>query len=372
MPEKVLITGGAGFIGSHLADALIKEGYQVRIIDALCPPVHEGFWPDYVLNKGFELFQGDVTKKEDLEKALAGVSAVYHFAAHQDQLPNYSKFFDTNTTSTALIYEIINEKKLPIKKVVYSSSQFVYGDGFYLDSTGNKFMPSLRSPEQFRKGEWEILDSFGGRAKFIPFTEGQKPNPTNSYGLSKLASENFALTLGKQLGIPTTIVRFSIVQGPRQSPRNIYSGALRIFVTQALSGAPITVYEDGNQTRDFVNVADVTKANVLMLKDAKTNFRIFNIGGGTPHKVLDFAKLVKEITRSQSEIKVDGSFRSTDTRHAVSDVSSLKALGWQPEFTPEKSIQDYSNWIISSKYDVKNIVSGSEEKLKSLGVTTSS
>ena len=371
MKETVLITGGAGFIGSHLADALALEGHKIKILDNLAPPVHNDEWPKYSINKGYELIKGDVTKKEDLEKSLIDVDAVYHLAAHQDQLSNFSKFFDTNTKSTALIYEIINEKKLPIKKVVYSSSQFIYGDGFYENSEGEMFMPELRSLEQLKKHQWEILDSHGKSTKFIPFKENQKPNPTNSYGLSKMASENLALTLGKQLNIPTSIVRYSIVQGPRQSPTNIYSGALRIFVTQALAGLPITVYEDGHQTRDFVNIKDVTKANLLMLKDKKTDFEIFNVGGGKVHTILDFARKVKEITNSNSKINVWGEFRKTDTRNAVSDISKLTGLGWKPESSASISIRDYADWFLSEGYNPKEIAFGANDKLKKLGVTDS-
>jgi len=167
--------------------------------------------------------------------------------------------------------------------------------------------------------------------------------PTNSYGLSKEAIEHLALRLGKTYGIPTTLFRYSIVQGPRQSPRNLYSGALRIFTLQALAGKPITVYEDGKQTRDFVNISDVVAANLLALKNKKTDFEIFNVGGGRAYRVADFAKTVKEVVSSKSPIVIGG-FRRTDARHSVSDVSKLKKLGWKPRFSTEKSVHDYAEW----------------------------
>lgn len=367
MVERVLITGGAGFIGSHTADLLSKKGYKVKILDNLSPPVHTGKWPKYVLNKGFELIKGDVSKKKDLLKALIGIDYVIHLAAYQDQMPDFSKFFKVNTLSTALIYELIVEKKLPIKKVVYASSQFVYGDGFYLDFTGKMFMPELRSAEQFKNKKWGILDTYGKRAKFVPFKESQSVNPTNSYGLSKRASEMLALRLGKTYNIPTSIVRYSIVQGARQSPRNIYSGALRIFVTQALSNEPMSVYEDGNQLRDFVNVEDVAKANVLMIEDSRTNFEIFNVGSGKAYSVLEFAQMVKKITNSNSEISVVGEYRKTDTRNAISSIKKIVSLGWKPTNFPEKSIKDYASWLNEEKIDLKEI-SSSRKNLKKLGV----
>ncbi|MDO8460548.1 MAG: NAD-dependent epimerase/dehydratase family protein [Nanoarchaeota archaeon] len=368
MKGTVLITGAAGFIGSHTADLLAKKGYKIKILDFLAPPVHIGEWPNYVNNKGYTLIKGDVRNKKDFAEALNGVDYVIHLAAYQDQLPDFSTFFETNTVSTSLIYEIILENKLPIKKVVYSSSQFVYGDGEYISSKGELFFPELRSLQQLKEKRWEVLDKYNEIAKFQPFKEDQKVNPTNSYGLSKISSEMLALRLGKTYNIPTSIVRYSIVQGPRQSPRNIYSGALRIFVTQALAGEPLTVYEDGNQLRDFVNVEDVVKANALMLEDERTNFEVFNVGGGKGYSVLDFAHMVKKISNSNSQILVNGEFRRTDTRNAISDITKLKSLGWSPSQTPEKSIKDYIDWIKSEKFDVAHIVKNSRAELKKLGV----
>lgn len=349
--EKVLITGGAGFIGSHTADALAKKGYSIVIIDNLAPPVHNGRWPKYVLNKGYKLICGDVRKKADLAKALKGVHYVYHLAAYQDQRLDFSKFFHTNTVSAALIYELILEKKLPVEKVILASTQFAYGDGMYqcahrdqrLETRNKVFYPELRTEKQFKSKRFDILCKHGKPAKFHPFREDQQLTPTNSYGLSKEAIERLALRLGKTYGVPTTLLRYSIVQGPRQSPRNLYSGALRIFTVQALAGKPITVYEDGQQTRDFINIDDVVAANLLCLKNRRTDFKIFNVGGGKAYKVIDFAKTVKEITGSKSPIVIGG-FRRTDTRHAVSDISKLKKLGWRPKFGPEKSVKDYAEW----------------------------
>jgi len=344
--ETVLITGGAGFIGSHTADALAAKGYGVRIMDNLAPPVHNGAWPRYVRNKGFELMRGDVRKKADLAKALRGVSYVYHLAAYQDQRPDFSKFFETNTVSAALLYEIILEKKLPIKKIVFASTQFAYGDGEYeCRHTGKRFFPEVRAERQFTEKQFEILCSHGAPAKFHPFKEAQALTPTNAYGLSKEAIERLALRFGKTYGIPSAIVRYSIVQGPRQSPLNLYSGALRIFTIQALKGKPITVYEDGKELRDFVNVHDVVRANLAVMFSRKSDFETFNIGGGKAYTVFDFAKIVKRITGSVSPIVIGG-YRRTDTRHAVSDISKIKKiLKWAPRYTPEDSVREYADWL---------------------------
>lgn len=349
--KKVLITGGAGFIGSHTADALAAKGYAIRIMDNLGTPVHNGKWPAYVQGKGYELMKGDVRNRSAWSKALKGVEYVYHLAAYQDQRLDFSTFFETNTTSTALLYEEIVAKKLPIKKVIIASSQFVYGDGMYQCAhTGQKeaFYPDLRALKDLEQQKWDIECPHGKSAECIPFEENQPVHPTNSYGLSKHALEELAIRLGKTYKIPTTIFRYSIVQGERQSPRNLYSGALRIFVSQALAGVPITAYEDGNATRDFVNIHDVVRANLLGLT-AKTDYEICNVGGDKPYTVLEFAKEVKRITKSNSTILL-GSFRRTDTRHAISNVEKLKKYGWKPKYSIEDSITAYTKWFIEEGF----------------------
>ncbi|MEK7138451.1 MAG: NAD-dependent epimerase/dehydratase family protein [Patescibacteria group bacterium] len=354
MRKTILITGGAGFIGSHTADALSRLGYKIRILDSLEAPTHQKpQWPAYVFGKGYELIKGDVCSPQALKKALKGVNFVYHLAAYQDQRHDFSRFFKVNTLSSALLYEVIVENKLPVKKVVLASTQFVYGDGQYSCAHSKKgFFPEPRALSLLRKGDWSIKCSHGAPAKFLPFQEDQKLTPTNSYGLSKQALENLSLRFGKTYNIPTTILRYSIVQGPRQSPHNLYSGAMRIFASQALAKVPLTVYEDGLETRDFVNIEDVVRANLLVLKNPKTNFEIFNVGGGKGYKVLDFAKLVKKMSKSTSPIII-GAFRRTDTRHAVSDISKLKKLGWTPRRDTTYSIKTYLDWFLKSGFDKK-------------------
>ena len=369
--ELILITGGAGFIGSHTADFLADKGFKIRILDNLQSSVHtKGIWPKYVQKKGFELMKGDVREKKVWERALKGVSYVYHLAAHQDQHLDFSTFFETNTVSTALLYEVIVEQKLPIKKVIVASSQFVYGDGRYqLQSTGKLFYPDLRSLMHLEAKRWEIAGPDGKeQARFVPFAEYQELRPTNAYGLSKVALEQLSLRFGKTHAIPTVVVRYSVVQGPRQSPKNIYSGALRIFVTQALLGEPITVYEDGRQMRDFVNVEDVALANYVVLKDARAEYEIFNIGGGEGYQVSKFAQMVKQIAGSKSEISIGG-FRRTDTRHAVSNIEKMKRLGWMPKHNPEKSILDYVEWIKEEKLE-KTLKKGLAKQLKKEGIVS--
>jgi dTDP-L-rhamnose 4-epimerase len=344
MKKSVLITGGAGFIGSHTADALAKKGYAVRILDNLQKEVHRGNWPRYAQRKGYDLIRGDVREKGDWKRALKGIDYVYHLAAYQDQRLDFSTFFTTNTVGTALLYEVAVEQALRLKRVVIASSQFVYGDGRYqCRHSYGFFHPELRTLAALETGNFDVVCPHGKPAQFVPFKEDQPLTPTNSYGLSKEGIERLSLRLGKTYGIPTTLLRYSIVQGPRQSPLNLYSGALRIFVTQALADRPITVFEDGMQKRDFVNVADVVAANLTVLRHPNAEFEIFNVGGGKAYSVMRFARAVKRISGSRARIVVGG-FRRTDTRHAVSDIAKLKRLGWKPTYGIEKSIEDYVRW----------------------------
>lgn len=344
--SRLLITGGAGFIGSHLADAFAGKGYKVRILDNLTKPVHRGRMPLYIQRKGYEFIRGDVRSKSDWLRALKGVEYVYHFAAYQDQRPDFSSFFKVNTVSTALLYELIAANNLPVKKVVFASTQFVYGDGAYRCAHRDGiFYPEPRRIQRLEKGQWEIVCPHSLSADFVPFQENQPVNPPNAYALSKLAAEKLAMRFAKTYGIPTVALRYSIVQGPRQSPYNLYSGALRIFTTQALAGKPITVYEDGKQMRDFIHIKDAVAATFLAAQSKKANFEIINIGGGKSYRVLDFAKLVKKITKSVSPIIIGG-FRRTDTRHAVSSIKKAEnLLGWKPHRKPKEAIAEYVRWL---------------------------
>lgn len=363
---KVLVTGGAGFIGSYTVDLLLENGYEVRILDNLSEPVHaEKVWPDYV-PAGAEKILGDVRNRKDWEKASDGVDYVFHLAAYQDLLPNYSKFFEVNTVGTALLYEIIVEKKLPVKKVVVASSQFVYGEGKYRCEKDGIVYAQPRQPEDLEKRRWEPrCPACGGGIKPQPLTEDYA-NPRNQYSISKYSQELIGLNLGQLNNIPTVALRYSIVQGPRQSFRNAYSGVLRIFTLKNLQGEPAPIYEDGGQLRDYVNVEDVARANLLVLEDSQADYQVFNVGGGKGYTVLEFAEIVAGATGFRGDPRMTGEFRLGDTRHSVSDISKLKALGWSPTKTPRTSVREYVDWIKTQNLD-KDYTVMVEEKMRELG-----
>lgn len=343
--ELVLISGGAGFIGSHLVAALLKDGYRVRVLDNLSPPTHNGVLPSW-FPKGAEFIKGDVRNKNDWMYSLEGVSYIFHLAAYMDVHPDISTYFAVNNTGTALLYEVINEQKMPIKKIIAASSQAVYGEGKYMCSNHGIQYPPARPRSQLEMGEWGVMCPVGKEVMESVFEkEDDELHPIIPYGISKAALESIVLGLGKLCGIPSVVVRYSIAHGSQQSFRHYYSGALRSFVAMALSGEDFVFHEDGMQTRDFVNIRDVTAAHLLLLNDPRADFQVFNIGMGKPARVIDLLKKVAEVVGVPFRPKPRGKFRFTSPRHSPMDISKLKGLGWNPKYTLDDNVRDYVSWV---------------------------
>ncbi len=341
---RVLVTGGAGFIGSHLVDRFLQDGFRVRVLDSLDPKVHPHGRPSY-LPKNIEFLQGDVTDKQTLLRALEQVDVVSHQAAYQDYMPDFSRFLHVNAVGTALIFELIVQHRLPVKKVIVASSQAVYGEGQYECREHGSFLPVPRSVAQLRAGRWEVKClKCGTDAKPLLLRE-EYNNAYNQYAVSKIAQERTALGLGWLHGIPTVALRYSITQGPRQSLFNHYSGVCRIFVSKALKGESFVIYEDGKQTRDFVHIKDVVDANMLVLEDERADFQAFNVGGGKAITVLDYARAVQEKIGSDVEYQLSHEYRRGDNRHSVSSIDKLQALGWKPKRDLTTILDDFLNWV---------------------------
>jgi dTDP-L-rhamnose 4-epimerase len=341
---RVLVTGGAGFIGSHLVDRFLSDGFRVRILDSLDPKVHPHGKPSYLPSE-IEFIQGSVTERNILRQALAGVDIVSHQAAYQDYMPDFSRFLQVNAVGTALLFEEIVEQRLPVKKVIVASSQAVYGEGQYDCPVHGFFVPRPRSQQQLAEGNWELHCTKCAKEAKPRLLEEEHNNPYNQYAVSKLAEEKIALGLGWLHGIPTVALRYSITQGARQSLYNHYSGVCRIFFSRALQRRPLIIYEDGHQTRDFVHVQDVVEANMLVLAKDDANYQSYNVGSGKATTVLEYAHTVFQKLSLPVDLVVTGEYRRGDNRHSVSSIQKLAALGWRPTNGLPVIMDDFLDWI---------------------------
>lgn len=391
---KVLVTGGAGFIGSHTVDLLLERGHNVRILDNLQPRVHPRGKPLWV-PKEAEFIQDDVANRADLARALKGMEGVFHLAAYQDYMPDFSTFIHTNAESTALLFELVvsDRKRYPIQKIVFASSQAVCGEGRYVcpACAGNIIPPSIheqlsamhspsfhfpssamhipapRSVEQLRRGDWEIHCPICGEYMQPLLIDESTVNPGTAYGVSKYAIELLADCLGPRYGIPTVCMRYTYAQGPRNSFYNAYSGIARRFALRLLHGLPPIIYEDGQQLRDYVNVREVARANVLVMEDSRADYQVFNVGGGRAVTVLEFARIMLDAFDSDLEPLIPGEFRIGDTRHTVSDISKLCALGWEPTIPVEQNVAEYVAWIREQR-GTKEYLEEAERVMREQGV----
>lgn len=364
---KVLITGGAGFIGSHSADLLLEKGYEVRVLDSLEPPIHpERIKPGY-LSPEVEFVLGDVQNKSDVQKALQGVDYVLHLAAYQGYLTDFGKFAFTNDGGTALIYELILEKGLPISKVVLGSSQAVYGEGKYHCARDGIQYPAPRPLEQLERGDWELKCPVCQQPMQPLPTDESRVKPHNQYAVSKYCQELYALTLGRRFGIPTVVLRYSITHGPRQSFYNAYSGILRISTARLLQNLPPVIYEDGKQLRDYVYVKDVAGANILVMENEAAAYEIYNVGGTEVLSVSEYVKLVSKVMGREVVPQIPAEFRFGDVRHIVSDISKIRKLGWQPRTSLEKIVSEYFEWA-REQPEVRDFYGEASQVMKRMGV----
>jgi dTDP-L-rhamnose 4-epimerase len=363
---KILVTGGAGFIGSHTCDRLLELGHDVVVLDALTAPVHRNGRPTY-LSREADFYQGDTRNRDLLTNLLRRVEAVYHLAAYQDYMPDFSRFSDVNVVSTALLYEIIVAERLDLARVVVASSQSAMGEGLYRCPIDGEQIPGMRPEKALAAGHWDIPCPVCGGPLEMQVTPERISNPQNAYGMSKLGEEMIAINLGRRYGIPTVALRYSIVQGPRQSVYNAYSGACRIFSLSYLLGIPPTLYEDGEAIRDYVNIDDVVDANVLVLEDERAAGRVFNVGGGQAITTRAFADVVMRHYGSTRPAVVTGEYRFGDTRHIFSDISALRELGWEPKRTPAESVAAYAAWL-DGMDGLDGVLAEANARMRALGV----
>jgi len=356
--RRVLITGGAGFIGSHLADALLAEGCTVRILDALVPQVHgpQRVWPAY-LNSGAERLVGDVRDTGILKQALTDVETVVHFAAAVgvgQSMYEIAAYVAGNTQATANLLQVLSEGEHTVRKLVVASSMSVYGEGAYCCARCGPCMPPPRSPDRLESKQWEMAcPTCGGNAQPVPTPEGKLLAPTSIYAITKRDQEEMCLCVGQAYGIPTVALRFFNVYGERQALSNPYTGVAAIFSSRLLNDQPPLIYEDGRQSRDFIHVSDIVQATLLAMQRPQADYQVFNVGTGHAITVAEVAEVLAASLQKRIAPQFLQTFRSGDIRHCVADITRIgKTLGYRPKVAFADGMSRLSAWIRNQRpYD---------------------
>jgi dTDP-L-rhamnose 4-epimerase len=349
----VLITGGAGFIGSHVADELLARGYRVRVLDNLDPQVHGEkavLFPSY-LSHDVESIRGDVRNARDVAAALQGVDSVFHFASAVgvgQSMYEIDRYTDVNNRGTAVLLEALIRH--PVRKLVVASSMSVYGEGLYCTRSGQKVYPQPRSMDRLRAGHWELLDESGRVLEPAPTSEDKPAAPQSVYALSKYDQETMCLLFGRAYQLPVVALRFFNVYGERQALSNPYTGVLAIFAARYLRGKPPVIFEDGRQRRDFVHVRDLARACVMSLECQAARDVTLNIGSGRSYSVLEIAeRLGRVLGRSAIVPEISGKSRAGDIRHCFADISRASALlGYGPRIDLDSGLAELSGWLAES------------------------
>lgn len=368
--RNILVTGGAGFIGSHLVDKLITQGYKVRILDNLTPQVHQNRVPSY-LNQKAEFLKGDVTNLKDIKEAVDGIDAIFHEAAVVgvgQSMYEIEHYIYNNILGTAKLLDFLVNNKHKVKRILVASSMSAYGEGLYKCDKCGLVRPPLRTDEQMSQRKWELICPNCRRIlKPVGISENQPFYCNSVYAVTKQSQEDMVMIFGKAYRIPTTALRYFNVYGPRQSLSNPYTGVAAIFLSRLKNDNPPVIYEDGLQTRDFISVYDIADANVFTLENDKAFGKVFNIGTGKPITIKDIALILDKLLGGNIKPEITEKFRSGDVRHCIADVSLIKnTLGWFPKWTFEKGMQDLIEW--GEKEQAKDLFDKASKELKSKGL----
>lgn len=373
--KKILVTGGAGFIGSCLCLKLVEEGWAVTVLDNLSEQIHGQADQSTLYNaiKDKVLFiKGDVRRREDWRLALAGQDMVVHLAAETgtgQSMYEIEKYIDVNVRGTALMLDILANEKYSIQKIIVASSRAIYGEGKYYCTEHDDVYPNARLDDDMQRGDFNVKCPVCRKnAELRPTDEDTRCSPSSIYAISKRTQEEMVLTTGRSLSIPSLALRYQNVYGPGQSLSNPYTGILSIFSTRMRLNKPINIFEDGLESRDFVYIDDVVAATATGLETSRADYRAINIGSGTATTVLTVAEKLKSLLESKSNIEIGGHYRLGDIRHNVADISLAKELlNFEPHYNFDTGIAEFVKWVktqslAEDKYD-KSI-----EELKETGL----
>ena len=355
--EKILITGGAGFIGSNLALALLKKGHQVTVLDNLSEQIHgknpEETSPLYLSIKDeVHFIKGTVACRETLREAIADNTIIVHLAAETgtgQSMYEIQHYTDVNIGATALLLDILTNEKHSVKKVVVASSRAIYGEGKYYNKTKNTFVyPLQRTNEDMQKGDFEVKDpqNHSDKLELVATTEDSIIHPTSVYGITKQVQEQLVMTVCPTIGIAGVAFRYQNVYGPGQSLKNPYTGILSIFSTQIKNGNGINIFEDGKETRDFVFISDVVDATVLGIEKETANNQVFNVGTGVATDVITVATELSNNYGIQVPITISGNYRLGDIRHNYADITKARQLlGFEPKISFKEGLKQFTDWV---------------------------
>jgi dTDP-L-rhamnose 4-epimerase len=367
--EHVLITGGAGFIGSHVADRLLEAGVRVRVFDALHEQVHgEAARPPY-LAEDIELVRGDIRDPVAVEQALEGVDAVVHLAARVgtgQSMYEIAGYVDVNVRGTAVLLEAL--AKRPVGRLVVASSMSLYGEGAYITEDGEPCEAVRRTREQLERREWEPVSEAGERLLPVPTPETKTPDLSSVYALTKYDQERLCLMFGSAYQVSTVALRLFNVYGPRQAVSNPYTGVLAIFASRLLNDRQPIVFEDGLQQRDFVSVYDVAGAVVLALGRDGIGDEVLNIGSGLGTSVFEIGERLASVVGKPFELELPGTARIGDIRHCFANIDRAReTLGYEPHVTFEEGFRDLAEWLAGQRPEDR--VEEAVEGLVSRGLT---
>ncbi len=368
----MLITGGAGFIGSHLCDLFIQDGHTVRVLDNLSEQVHgpDCSRPAY-LHSDVELIKGDVRDKTAVKKALQGIDQVYHLAANVgvgQSMYEIARYTDVNNMGTATLLEALVEN--PVEKLVVASSMSVYGEGMYRNSRNENVPGHERNLSDLRKGNWELHDEDNNALVPVPTNESKPPVLGSIYALSKYDQEQMCLLIGRAYNIPVVALRFFNVYGTRQALSNPYTGVLAIFASRYMNEKPPVIFEDGEQKRDFVHVKDVVNALKLAGETQKGNGMVFNIGSGNSYSVSYIAESLAEVMgKKHIRPSLTGKYRAGDIRHCFADITRAeKILGYHPQVNFKDGLAELVQWLKGQEANDKVDFAGKELEKRGLAI----
>jgi dTDP-L-rhamnose 4-epimerase len=370
--QKILVTGGAGFVGVHLCRELIRRGFNVRVLDNLDPQVHgRKARPPRALPKAVEWMRGDVTRPADVERAVNGVDAIFHLAAAVgvgQSMYQVRHYVNTNSMGGATVLEAVVRHRRQLRKVIVASSMSIYGEGLYQCPRCGPVSPQNRTAVPHGHRDWDIhCDACGSILDPRPTPETKRLNPTSVYAVTKRDHEEQFLAIGSAYRVPTVALRFFNIYGPLQALSNPYTGVAAIFSSRLINSQPPLIFEDGRQSRDFVHVSDIVQACVLSLTKPKANYQVLNVGTGRPMSVLQLARLLAEHLNVAIEPRVLNRFRAGDIRSCYADISRIEALlGYKPKVSLEKGIPDLISWV--ARQNGKDSVPGAMNELSSLGL----